>query len=147
MVDIDPAKGGILVRRASIVEGGNALEPRVQLDQAVRKCLAALFSALGQDDVSSVEGRERVSRTLMDIAAKDYDAKETIGKMVEKHLGIIFRTRLLDFSLEIPPGLAPEERLDLMRRIERAGAIVRLISPDMDSEKGGEVWTSVSLLP
>lgn len=146
--NVDPAKGGILVRGASIVEAGNALEPRVQLDQAARKRLAALFSALGQDDANSAVGRGRISRTLMDIAGKDYDAKETIGKTVENHLGLTFRTRLLDFSLEIPPDVAPEQRLDLLRRIERAGAIIRLINSDMaDSEKEGDVWLPVSRLP
>ena len=144
--NVDPGKGGVLIREAFILENNDVLEPQIQIEKRSLERLIALFSALGAADGDIDAIKRSVSRAL---AGGGYDPKESIAVTVKRRLGIEFRTKLLDFNLEFLAGLNRDERLALTRRIQTASRRLMLFfDANLEAlDRAPAVWMPVAQLP
>jgi len=147
--NIDPGKGGVLIREGFILENNDLLEPQISIEKRTLDSLVTLFSALGVAGVDVNAMKESASRALAAIAGEDYDPKESIELTIKKRLGIQFRTKLLDFNLEYLAGMNQNERLAMTKRIQDAGNLLsQYLEANLEAfDKSPAVWMPVSQLP
>jgi hypothetical protein len=147
--NIDPGKGGVLIREGFVLENVDLLEPQISIDKKTLDNLVQLFSVLGVSGVDANAMKESAGRALAAIAGEGYDPKESIELTIKKRLGIQFRTKLLDFNLEYIYGMNQPERLAMSKRIQGAS---KKLSQFFDAhleelDKNPAVWMPVSQLP
>ena len=147
--NIDPGKGGVLIREGYILENPDLLEPQISIDKKTLDGLVTLFSALGVAGVDVNAMKESAGRALSAIAGENYDPKETIEVTIKKRLGIQFRSKLLSFNLEYLAGMTRDERLAMTKRIQDAGAkLSQFEDANLEAlDKSPAVWMPVSQLP
>ena len=147
--NIDPGKGGVLIREGYILENNDLLEPQIQVEKRTLENLVTLFSALGVAGVDVNAMKESASRALAAIAGEGFDPKESIEATIRKRLGIQFRTKLLDFNLEYLAGMNREERLAMTKRIQNAGGLLsQFLEANLEAfDKTPAVWMPVAQLP
>jgi hypothetical protein len=147
--NVDPGKGGVLIREGFVLENNDLLEPQIQIDKKTLDRLINLFAALGVTGVDVNAMKESASQALAAIAGEDYDPKENIALTIKKRLGIQFRTKLLEFNLEFLAGLTRDERLALTRRIQDASkTMTQFFDANLEAlDKSPAVWMPVSQLP
>lgn len=147
--NVDPGKGGVLIREGFVLENNDLLEPQIQVDKKTLERLINLFAALGVTGVDVNAMKESASQALAAIAGEDYDPKENIAVTIKKRLGIQFRTKLLEFNLEFLAGLTRDERLALTRRIQDASkTMTQFFDAHLEElDKSPAVWMPVSQLP
>jgi hypothetical protein len=145
--NIDPQKGGVLVRRAFLLENDDLLVPQVKVDRKTLERLIVLILALGLPDAS--QGKSLLSWALAEIAGKDYDPKEDIASLVLMRLGIQFRTSLLDLSPESLEKLDAGQRQTFATRIEPVGkSLARFLDAHPEEfDRLPGVWMPISQLP
>ena len=147
--NVDPGKGGVLIREGFVLENPDLLEPQIQVDKKTLERLINLFAALGVTGVDVNAMKDSASQALAAIAGEDYDPKENIAVTIKKRLGIQFRTKLLEFNLEFLAGLTRDERLALTRRIQDASKnMTQFFDAHLEElDKSPAVWMPVSQLP
>ena len=147
--NVDPGKGGILIREGYILENNDLLEPQIQINKKTLDSLITLFSALGVAGVDVAAMKESAGRALAAIAGESYNASESIEQTIKKRLGIQFRTKLLDFNLEYLGGLTQSERLELTKRIQERGTILsQFLEANLAAlDTNPSVWMPVAQLP
>jgi hypothetical protein len=147
--NVDPGKGGVLIREGFILENNDLLQPVIQIDKKTLERLINLFSALGVSGVDVNAMKESASQALAAIAGEDYDPKENIAVTIKKRLGIQFRTKLLEFNLEFLAGMNRDERLAMTRRIQTASKVLtQFFDSNLESlDKSPAVWMPVAQLP
>jgi len=147
--NIDPGKGGVLIREGFVLENNDLLEPQISIEKKTLDSLVTLFSALGVAGVDVNAMKESASRALSAIAGEGYDPKENIEELIKKRLGIQFRTKLLDFNLEYLAGMNQSERLAMTKRIQGAGKVLsQFLEANLEAfDKSPAVWMPVSQLP
>jgi hypothetical protein len=147
--NIDPGKGGVLIREGFVLENNDLLEPQIQVEKKTLERLISLFSALGVSGVDVNAMKESASQALAAIAGEDYDPKENIAVTIKKRLGIQFRTKLLEFNLEFLAGMNRDERLAMTRRIQQASTVLtQFFDANLEAlDKTPAVWMPVSQLP
>lgn len=147
--NVDPGKGGILIREGYILENNDLLEPQIQINKKTLDSLINLFSALGVAGVDASAMRETAGRALAAIGGESYNPSESIEVTIKKRLGIQFRTKLLDFNLEYLAGLNKSERLELTKRIQDRGSILsQFLEANLTTlDREPSVWMPVDKLP
>lgn len=147
--NVDPGKGGILIREGFILENNDLLEPQIQINKKTLDSLITLFSALGVAGVDVAAMKESASRALAAIAGEGYNPGESIEVTIKKRLGIQFRTKLLDFNLEYLAGLTHAERLAMTKRIQERGTILsQFLEANLAAlDTNPSVWMPVAQLP
>ncbi|WP_240535245.1 VWA domain-containing protein [Bradyrhizobium sp. YR681] len=147
--NVDPGKGGVLIREGFVLENPDLLEPQIQVEKRTLERLINLFAALGVTGVDVNAMKESAAQALAAIAGEDYDPKENIAVTIKKRLGIQFRTKLLEFNLEYLAGLTRDERLALTRRIQDASkTMTQFFDAHLEElDKSPAVWMPVSQLP
>ena len=147
--NVDPGKGGVLIREEFMLENNDLLEPQIQIEKRTLERLISLFSALGVAGVDVNAMKESAAQALAAIAGEDYDPKENIAVTIKKQLGIQFRTKLLEFNLEFLAGLNRDERLALTRQIQTASkGLTQFFDANLEAlDKTPAVWMPVSQLP
>ena len=147
--NLDPGKGGVLIREGFVLENNDLLEPQIQIEKKTLDSLITLFSALGVAGVDVNAMKESASRALAAIAGEGYDPKENIAVTIKKATGIQFRTKLLEFNLEFIAGMNRDERLAMTRRIQTASKVLtQFFDANLEAlDKTPAVWMPVSQLP
>jgi len=147
--NIDPGKGGVLIREGFMLENQDLLDPQISIDKKTLDGLITLFSVLGTSGVDVQAMKESAATALAAIAGEGYDPKESIEVTIKKRLGIQFRTKLLDFNLEYLAGMNQTERLQMTKRIqERATILSQFLEANLEAfNKAPAVWMPVAQLP
>jgi len=147
--NIDPGKGGVLIREGFVLENPDVLEPQISIDKKTLNGLINLFNQLGATGVDVNAMKESATQALAAIAGEGYDAKESIELTIKKRLGIQFRTKLLDFNLEFLAGMTSGERLSLAKRIQEASKhLGQFMDANLEAfDKSPAVWMPVAKLP
>lgn len=147
--NIDPGEGGVLVREGFMLENTDLLSPQIQIEKQTLLDLINLYSVLSTVGVDEEAMLQSISEAVAAIAGEDFDPSEPIESIVEKKLGIQFRSDLLNFDINYLPALLPKERLALTKRIQDAATILNQYfeanQPEFDEQVA--VWMPVSILP
>lgn len=147
--NIDPGEGGVLVREGFILENTDLLSPQIQIEKQTLLDLINLYSVLSTVGVDEEAMLQSISEAVAAIAGEDFDPSEPIESIIEKKLGIQFRSDLLNFDINYLPALLPKERLALTKRIQDAATILNQYfeanQPEFDEQVA--VWMPVDILP
>ena len=147
--NIEDGRGGVLVREGYIIENPDLLEARIQINKETLQSLVNLYSVLGTTGVDAEAMVEAAGEAIAAIAGEDFDREEKISSIVQKKLGIQFRTNLLSFDLEFLAGLNSVERLAMTKRIQKAGGqIGHFLEANLDAfDRQPSVWMPMDQLP
>ncbi len=147
--NIEMGSGGVLVRKAYLLENNDLLAPTIQIEKETLQNLINLYALLGTVSPDGESMREAVSQALAAIAGEEFDPSETIQSVVQKRLGIQFRSVLLDFDLAYLDALTPAERLSFAKRLQEAatGLNYYLEANLAEFDRLPSVWMPVSALP
>lgn len=147
--NIDRGEGGVLVREGYILENADLLSPEIQIEKGTLLDLINLYSVLSTTGLDEESMRQAISEAIAAIAGEDYDAEDTIEEIVEKQLGIQFRSDLLAFDVNYIPAMVPNERLALAKRIQDAATVLNqyLEANLVEFDTQPAVWMPVSALP
>lgn len=147
--NIDPGEGGVLVREGFVLENTDLLEPQFQINKETLINLVNLYSVLATIGVDEESMIQSISEAVAAIAGEDYDPSETIETVIEKKLGIQFRSDLLSFPIEYIPAMTRKERLATAKRIqdaaEKLSQHLEAYQAEFDSQLA--VWMPIAILP
>ena len=147
--NIDPGAGGVLVREGYIIQNDDLLTPKIQIEKETLMGLINLYSVLGTTGLDSQTFLQSAAEAIAAIAGEKYDETDTISEIIQKNLGIEFRSELLNFDLQFLDTLVPAERLKFAARIQSAGntlgQYLEANLAEFDSQPA--VWMPVSALP
>ena len=147
--NIDPGNGGVLVRNGFVLENNDLLSPEIQIDKETLINLINLYSVLATVGVDEEAMLQSISEAIAAIAGEDYDPEEPIEAIIEKRLGIQFRSDLLNFDLNFLPAMVPAERLAYTKRIQEAANILTqyLEANQTEFDEQIAVWMPIDVLP
>ncbi len=147
--NIDAGVGGVLIREGYILENDDLLSPELQIDKETLINLINLYSVLATVGVDEEAMIQSISEAVAAIAGEDYDPDESIESIIEKKLGIQFRSDLLNFDINYIPAMVPTERLAMTRRIQDAATKLSqyLEANQAEFDEQIAVWMPVAVLP
>ena len=147
--NIDMGEGGVLIREGFILENDDLLSPQIQIEKETLVNLVNLYSVLATVGVDGEAMINAISEAVAAIAGEDYDPSETIEEIIEKKLGIQFRSDLLSFDINYIPAMVPNERLAMTKRIQDASTTLSqyLEANQAEFDEQIAVWMPVSILP
>lgn len=147
--NIDNGEGGVLIREGYLLENDDLLAPQISIEKDTVLDLVNLYSVLATVGVNEDSMVEAISQAVAAIAGEEYDEEDNIEEIVEKKLGIQFRSDLLNFDLAYIIAMNPAERLATSKRIEDASTklsqFLQANQEEFDTEPA--VWMPVSVLP
>ena len=125
------------------------MEPQLLVDKETLVGLLNLYSVLATVGVDTEMFIESISQAVAAIAGEDFNPEETIEEVIQKKLGIQFRSDLLNFDLNFIAAMTPNERLAMTKRIQDAAVKLSqyLEANQADFDKQPAVWMPVSVLP
>lgn len=147
--NINPSEGGLLVREGYMLENNDLLSPQIQIDKDTLVNLVNLYSVLATTGVDTEAMLLSISEAIAAIAGEDYDPEDTIEEVIEKKLGIQFRSDLLNFDIAFLEAMTPAERLAMTKRIQEAS---KSLSQYLEANQAKfddqiAVWMPVAALP
>lgn len=147
--NIDRGEGGVLVQQGFILENNDLLAPEIQIEKDTLLNLINLYSVLAVTGVDEESMLESISEAVAAIAGENYDANDSIEEIIQKKLGIEFRSDLLNFDVNYLPALVPAERLAISKRIQDAATILGqyLEANLVEFDSQPAVWMPVEVLP
>lgn len=147
--NIDAGEGGVLIREGYILENDDLLAPEIQIEKETLVNLINLYSVLATVGVDEESMIESISEAIAAIAGEDYDPEDTIEEIIEKKIGIQFRSDLLSFDINYIPAMVPNERLAMSKRIEDASVKLSqyLEANQREFDEQVAVWMPVAVLP
>lgn len=147
--NIDRGEGGVLVQQGYILENDTLLAPEIQIEKETLINLINLYSVLAITGVDEESMLESISEAIAAIAGENYDPNETIEEIVQKKLGIEFRSDLLNFDINYLPALVPAERLAIAKRIQDAATVLGqyLEANLVEFDSQPAVWMPIDVLP
>lgn len=147
--NIDSGEGGVLVRPGFILENNDLLSPEIQIDKETLLNLINLYSVLATTGVDTEAMIQAISEAIAAIAGEGYDPTEPIETIIEKKLGIEFRSDLLNFDLAYITALTPNERLAMTKRIQDAATTLSqyLEANQAEFDEQVAVWMPIAALP
>lgn len=148
--NIDAGEGGVLIREGYVLENNDLLAPHIQIEKETLLGLVNLYSVLAAVGTESEEDMIRaISEAVAAIAGEDYDPDESIEEIIQKKLGIQFRSDLLNFDISYIPAMVPNERLALTKRIQDAATMLSqyLEANQAEFDELPAVWMPTSALP
>ncbi|MBY6153363.1 VWA domain-containing protein [Vannielia litorea] len=147
--NIDPGENGVLVREGYVLENDDLLSPTIQIEKETLLGLVNLYSVLATVGVDEDAMIQSISEAISAIAGEDYDPEDTIEEIVEKKLGIQFRSNLLQFDINYIPAMVPAERLALTKRIQDAATKLSqyLEANQEEFDTQVAVWMPIAVLP
>ena len=147
--NISKEEGGVLVQEGYIVESPDLLAPEISIEKETLVNLINLYSVLATTGVGETEMLQAISEAVAAIAGEDFDPNDTIEEIVEKKLGIQFRSDLLSFDVNFLPAMVPNERLAYAARIQEAGEVLgQYLEANLtEFDTQIAVWMPVSILP
>ncbi len=142
-------EGGLVIREGWMFEQDDLYQEQVLVEKATIEQLITFFSLLSDSSVACDDLRSGVRENLKAMLGEDIDERAELQELIEKKLGIHFRTTLMGFSLEYLCGLSPRERLQLQQRIGEAGGKLSsfLEVATADFNKKPQAWMKLSYLP
>ncbi|MCP3964214.1 MAG: VWA domain-containing protein [bacterium] len=142
-------EGGLVIREGWMFEQDDLYQEQVLVEKETIEQLITFFSLLSDSSVSCDDLRSGVRENLKAMLGEDIDHRAELQELIEKKLGIHFRTTLMGFSLEYLCGLSPRERLQLQKRIGEAGGKLSsfLEVATADFHKAPQAWMKLSYLP
>ncbi len=147
--NIEPGDGGVLVREGFILENDDLLQPQIQIEKDTLVNLINLYSVLSTVGVDEEAMLQSISEAIATIAGEDFDPSEPIEAIIEKKLGIQFRSDLLNFDINYIPAMVPNERLAMTKRIQDAATVLSQYLEGNQAEFDAQpaVWMPISALP
>lgn len=147
--NIDPGEGGVLIREGFVLENNDLLAPEIQIDKETLLDLINLYSVLATVGVDEEAMIQSISEAVAAIAGEDYDPSDSIETIIEKKLGIEFRSDLLNFDINYIPAMVPSERLAMTKRIQDAATKLSqyLEAYQAEFDEQVAVWMPISVLP
>lgn len=147
--NIDAGEGGVLIREGYVLENDDLLSPEIQIDKETLINLVNLYSVLATVGVDEEAMIQSISEAVSAIAGEDYDPEESIESIIEKKLGIQFRSDLLNFDINYIPAMVPAERLAMTARIQDAATKLSqyLEANQAEFDDLVAVWMPVAVLP
>lgn len=147
--NIEPGDGGVLVREGFVLENNDLLAPQIQIEKDTLVNLINLYSVLSTVGVDEDAMLQSISEAIATIAGEDYDPSEPIEAIIEKKLGIQFRSDLLSFDINYIPAMVPNERLAMTKRIQDAATVLSqyLEANQAEFDAQPAVWMPISALP
>lgn len=147
--NINRADGGVLVQEAYMLENTDLLEPQISIEKETLEKLINLYSVLSTTGVDGDALRTSVREAISAIAGEEFDPNAPLQEVVQKQLGIQFRSDLLNFNIEYLDALTPAERNALAKRIQdAAGSLTQFLDANLvEFDKQPTVWMSVLRLP
>ena len=108
--------------------------------------LYSVLATVGVDEEAMIQS---ISEAVAAIAGEDYDPEESIEAIIEKKLGIQFRSDLLNFDINYIPAMVPAERLAMTKRIQDAATKLSqyLEANQAEFDDQVAVWMPVGVLP
>jgi hypothetical protein len=147
--NIDRGKGGVLVTEGYILENNDLLAPQIQIEKQTLLNLINLYSVLATTGLDETSMQQAISEAIAAIAGENYDPEDTIEEIVEKQLGIQFRSDLLNFDINYLSAMVPNERLAYAKRVQDASVglnqFLEANLTEFDTQPA--VWMPVSALP
>jgi len=147
--NINAGEGGVLIREGYILENDDLLTPEIQIDKETLINLINLYSVLATVGVDEEAMIQSISEAVAAIAGEEYDPEESIESIIEKKLGIQFRSDLLSFDINYIPAMVPNERLAMTKRIQDAATKLSQYLEANQAEFDDQiaVWMPVAVLP
>ena len=147
--EFDITEGGLVVREGWMFEQGDLYQERVLMEKGTLEQLITFFSLLADSSISCDDLRNGVRENLKAMLGEEIDDRAEVQELIEKKLGVHFRTTLMSFSLEYLCALSPRERLQLQGRIGEAGGKLSnfLEVATAEFNKTPRVWMKLSYLP
>ena len=147
--NIDTGEGGVLIREGYVLENDDLLSPEIQIEKETLINLINLYSVLATVGVDEEAMVQSMSEAIAAISGEEYDSSEPIEEVIEKKLGIQFRSDLLNFDLNFLAAMVPNERLAMTKRIETASEKLNHFfeanQDDFDTRPA--VWMPIAVLP
>lgn len=142
-------KGGVLVQEAFMLENTDLLEPNISIEKETMERLINLFTVLSTTGVDGEGFRALITEAVAAIAGEEFDPETPIKDIVEKQLGIQFRTDLLNFNIEFVAVMSPAERNVFAKRIQDAAkSMSQFFDANLKSfDTEVAVWMPVARLP
>lgn len=147
--DFSIKEGGLIIREGWMFEHDDLYQEQVLVEKETIEHLVNFFRLLSDTSANCDDLKRSVTENLKTMLGESIDPDAEIQELIEKKLGIHFRTSLLSFSLEYLCGLVPKERLDLQKRIGEAGGklsnFLEVATPEFNRQH--QTWMKLSLLP
>lgn len=147
--NISNEEGGVLIREGFIVENDDLLAPEIQIDKDTLLQLINLYAIISTTGLDEEAMRRAISEAIAAIAGEDFDPDDTIEEIVEKKLGIQFRSDLLAFDINYIPAMLPAERLKFTARVQdsvdKLSQYLEANQYEFDTQVA--VWMPVAVLP
>lgn len=142
-------EGGVLVTKGYLLENDDLLEPLVEVDKETLESLISLLGVLSVTGVTVEDMIETAGEALASIAGEDYDRDALISELIQKQLGIQFRTGLLAFRIDELEGLNRTERIAMAGRMQDAQErLTNFLEAHLDEfDTQIAVWMPVTQLP
>ncbi|MCP3964215.1 MAG: VWA domain-containing protein [bacterium] len=161
---LDPRLRARLERAgATVIAGGSTLvvEPawmferkdlhlkKILIDKRTVEWLVLVFNLLADSALDVTALRHGVRELVQAFLGERIEAGTELQELVEKRLGLHFRTNLLGMSLEGFGAMPATERRLLQKRIETAGTRLSrfLETATPRFERSASIWMPVSILP
>ena len=131
------------------LEYNDLLSPEIQIDKETLLNLINLYSVLSTTGVDAESLIQAVSEAIAAIAGENYDPSDSIETIIQKKLGIEFRSDLLNFDVAYFESLVPNERLKFAKRIQDAATALSqyLEANQAEFDEQVAVWMPISALP
>jgi hypothetical protein len=147
--NIELGEGGVLVRKAYIVENNDLLSPVMQIDKETLQDLINLYSVLATTGMDPTDFVRAVNEAVAAISGEEVNPEETLQDIVQRALGVQFRSDLLNFNLEFIGTLNPTERLAFGKRIQEASTNLNYFMEAnlAEFDRLPAVWMPIAALP
>lgn len=147
--NIDAGEGGVLIREGYVLENDDLLSPEIQIEKETLINLINLYSVLATVGVDEEAMIQSISEAIAAISGEEYDSSEPIEEVIEKKLGIQFRSDLLNFDLNFLAAMVPNERLAMTKRIDTASEkLNQFFEANQDEfDRNPAVWMPIAVLP
>ena len=142
-------EGGLVVNDGWMFETSDMYEEQILVEKVMLEKLIAFFNLLADTGSSLEDMTKGVKENLEAMLGEDISADAEIQELIEKRLGIHFKTNLLAFPLEYLAGLTPKERVSISKRIQEASG---KLSSFLEAKSGHfnkepMAWMRLSYLP
>lgn len=145
------SEGGLVVTDAWVFDAPELYREKILIEKEVLQKLVNFFSGLTDFTLSGPKLRDSTAQLLRALIGENLEEGAELQELLEKRLGIHFRTNFLDFELEYLEALREDSvELELLReRIESSTNALAdfLVMNARHFNKEPRIWMPVNYLP
>lgn len=149
--EFNVSDGGLVITDAWVFDAPELYRKKILIEKELLQKLVNFFSSITDVALSGQRLRSSTAQLLEALIGEKFEENVELQELLEKRLGIHFRTNFLDFELEYLEGLESDsvELMFLRERIESAtGALADFLEMNARHfNKEPRIWMPVNYLP